>query len=168
VIVDREIRRFKLPKQKTFHLPLLYLGGGFHLPSPFFLIKKIYQMIKVTKENLNLYIKYHVSEQPVMTTEETHTCLLLACELKDENAVRKVFNSYARFVISVIERFEGGRLQSEKSEFVKAINIGNKALVRLIKNYYKFDAITIAQQKVPFMSTLVNMIAHKLQKEFRK
>tara|TARA_B100000963_G_scaffold351491_1_gene363129 strand:+ start:15 stop:392 length:378 start_codon:yes stop_codon:yes gene_type:complete len=125
-------------------------------------------MIKVTKENLNLYIKYHVSEQPVMTMEETHTYLLLACELKDENAVRKVFNSYARFVISVISRFEGGRLKREKSEFVKAINIGNKALVRLIKSYYKFDAITTAQQKVPFMSILVNTLAYKLKREFRK
>ena len=125
-------------------------------------------MIKVTKENLNLYIKYHVSEQPVMTAKETQTYLLLACELKDENAVRKVFNSYARFVISVAERFEGGRLKREKSEFVKAINIGNKALVRIIKSYYKFDAITTAQQKVPFMSTLVNTLAYKLKREFRK
>jgi DNA-directed RNA polymerase sigma subunit (sigma70/sigma32) len=122
---------------------------------------------EVTSNNLDKYIDF-ISIKPLVRPDEEAALLLAAGILQDENAIEKMFNSHARFVVSVVNKIDWKNRNPSMASSCKrvlkvmCINEGNKALLQSIKDYQN------TEQTDKFMSFLLKNVADAIVKGLKR
>lgn len=90
-------------------------------------------MIDLPEVNTENYSKYisDISKFPLLTDDKAKIKLILS-SIGDEESFRELFDSHARFVVSIAKHYS-----KEDVEIADLINAGNLGLKKAIKNYYK-------------------------------